>query len=177
MSVYFKALKITPETNETQIIVKIFYNLFFHPLSHLPGPFLAKISVLPSFYHACKGDRHIWLWRQLQIYGHKCRVAPNQVVFDTPSAYNTIYSFKSNVKRSQFYDAWSRNTDDINTLMTSDMTLHTRKRPLLGLASTDHSVKASGPFMAAHIDRWHELILDEKNENDPEGWSKVINME
>jgi hypothetical protein len=51
------------------LITTIVYNLFFHPLAIVPGPFFARISSLPSFYHACKGDRHIWIWQSFQIYG------------------------------------------------------------------------------------------------------------
>ncbi|KAF2464532.1 benzoate 4-monooxygenase cytochrome P450 [Lindgomyces ingoldianus] len=156
------------------MVANIIYNIFFHPLSNLPGPFFAKISSMPSFYHAYKGDRHIWLWQQFQIYGSRIRAAPNLVLFNSPTAYNAIYSFKSNVKRSSFYDAWGRNVDDVNVLMTSDTQLHARKRRLLSLAFTDHSVKASSPgtkFMAKHIDRWNKLLGGELNDQMEEGWS------
>jgi len=156
----------------TQVIVTTVYNLFFHPLSHIPGPFFSRISSLPSFYHACKGDRHIWLWQQFQFYGSRVRTAPDLVVFNSPNAYNTIYNYKANVKRSKFYDAWSRDVDDINTLMTSDMELHARKRRLLNLAFTDRSVKASGPFMAKHIDRWNELLISGQDNKEHDNWSE-----
>ena len=45
------------------------YNLYFSPLAKIPGPFFAKISSWPSFYHAVKGDRHIWIWQGFQKYG------------------------------------------------------------------------------------------------------------
>lgn len=128
------------------------------------------MSILPSFYHAVKRDRHVWFWQQFQLYGRKFRAEPNLVVFNSPDAYNSIFSHKANVKRSKFYDTWSRNADDINALMTSDMELHARKRRLLNLAFTDHSVKAAGPFMAKHIDRWNELLLGSDEKSD-DGWS------
>ncbi|PVI00424.1 cytochrome P450 [Periconia macrospinosa] len=146
------------------------HNLYFHPLAHLPGPFLCRVSVLPSFYHAVKQDRHVWLWRQFQLYGRKFRAAPNLVVFNSPDAYNSIHSHKANVKRSKFYDVWSRNADDVNALMTSDVEIHARKRRLLNLAFTDHSVKAAGPFIAKHIDRCNEILADSAKQND-DGWS------
>lgn len=33
------------------LLVKFTYNLFFHPLSHIPGPWLAGASYLPEFYY------------------------------------------------------------------------------------------------------------------------------
>lgn len=98
------------------------------------------------------------------------------VVFNTPDAYNDIYSYKANVKRSRFYDTWSRNSDDVSALTTSDMGLHARKRRLLNLAFTDQSVKASGPLMARHIDRWNELLPGEKADRDEDGWSEPRDM-
>ena len=153
-----------------KIVITTIYNLFFHPLAHLPGPFLCRISALPSFYHAIKGDRHVWFWQQFQLYGGKVRAAPNLVVFNSPDAYNSIFSYKANVKRSKFYDTWPRNTDDVNTLMTSDNEIHARKRRLLNLAFTDRSVKAASPFIAKHTDEWNELLLNSE-ENKDDGWS------
>jgi cytochrome P450 len=153
-----------------KILVTTIYNLFFHPLARVPGPFLCRISALPSFYHALKRDRHVWFWQQFQLYGGKVRAAPNLVVFNSPNAYNSIFSHKANVKRSKFYDTWSRNADDVNALMTSDVEVHAKKRRLLNLAFTERSVKAAGPFIAKHTDRWNELLLESKKRRD-DGWS------
>ena len=53
----------------TYVIVTTTYNLYLHPLARVPGPGFARISVWPSFYHACKGDRHVWIWQNFQLYG------------------------------------------------------------------------------------------------------------
>jgi cytochrome P450 len=82
---------------------------------------------------------------------------------------------KANVKRSKFYDTWSCDADDVNALMTSDVEVHARKRRLLNLAFTDHSAKAASSFIAKHIDRWNEPLLDSKGEED-EGWSSPREM-
>jgi cytochrome P450 len=92
------------------------------------------------------------------------------MVFNSPDAYNSIFSHKANVKRAKFYDAWSRNADDVNALITSDVEIHARKRRLLNLALTEHSVKAASPFIAKHTDRWNALLVDSTDKNDDE-WS------
>lgn len=109
------------------------------------------------------------------MYGPKFRAAPNLVVFNSPNAYNSIFSHKANVKRSNFYDVWSRNADDVNALMTSDVEIHARKRRLLNLAFTDRSVRAASPFITKHTDRWNELLLDSK-EITKDGWSSPHNI-
>lgn len=158
-----------------KILASTVYNLFFHPLSHLPGPSLCRVSSLPSFYHAIKRDRHVWFWQLFQLYGGKVRASPNLVVFNSPDAYNSIFSHKANVRQGKFYDVWSRNTDDVNTLFTSDVQLHAKKRRLLNLAFTDHSVKAAGAFIAKHTDRWNELFLD-SNSTKGDTWSSPTDV-
>jgi cytochrome P450 len=158
-----------------KILATTVYNLFFHPLAHLPGPFLCRVSSFSSFYHAIRCDRHVWFWQLFQLYGGKVRAAPNLVVFNSPDAYNSIFSYKANVKRGKFYDVWSRNVDDINTLFTSDVQLHAKKRRLLNLAFTDRSVKATGDFIAKHTDRWNELLLGPQD-TEGDGWSSPTDV-
>ncbi|CAI6339907.1 unnamed protein product [Periconia digitata] len=153
------------------LVATTIHNLFFHPLANVPGPFLCRISSLPSFYHAVKRDRHIWLWQQFQIYGGKIRAAPNIVLFNSPSAYNSIFSHKANVKRSKFYDAWSRNAEDVNTLQTSSVEIHARRRRLLNLVFTDHSIKAASAFIVGHVDRCHDILVNSKG-NENGDWSQ-----
>lgn len=52
-----------------QYVTSAIYCIFFHPLAKYPGPFLAKFSGLPSFYHTYKGNRHVWLWQCHELYG------------------------------------------------------------------------------------------------------------
>jgi cytochrome P450 len=157
-----------------QLILSTLYNLFLHPLSSQPGPLLCRISGLPSFYHACLGDRHIWTWRLFQQYGDKFRAAPNLLLFRTPEAYNAIFAMNANVKRSGFYEVWRRHGKDVNTLAVTDVAVHAQRRKALGLAFTDQSVKATIPFIERHVDRWNVVMPGETV--DGEGWSEGQDM-
>ncbi|KAF2804404.1 benzoate 4-monooxygenase cytochrome P450 [Mytilinidion resinicola] len=143
------------------VIATVIYNLFFHPLASTPGPLLARISCLPSFYHACKGDRHLWIWKQFQIHGDKIRAAPDLILFNTTRAYADIYGPRANTTRSAFYKMWQRSEHDVNTITATDPVLHAKKRRLLNLAFTEQSLKAASPFLVRHIDRWAELLVGE----------------
>ncbi|KAI4909407.1 hypothetical protein J4E90_008104 [Alternaria incomplexa] len=156
------------------LVYSTIYNLWFHPLAKQPGPLFARISGIPSFYHACKGDRHIWSWRQFQIYGDKFRATPNLLLFQTPEAYNAMFGHKANVKKSPFYEVWRRNKHDLNTLGCTDVDVHARRRKALSLAFTEQSVKATVPFVARHVDRWNELLPGETFGG--EGWSGPQNL-
>lgn len=49
------------------------YRLFFHPLSHIPGPRLAAVSYIYQFYFdVIKGGKYIWEVRRLhEEYGNQ----------------------------------------------------------------------------------------------------------
>ena len=51
------------------IFYRIIYNIYLHPLSHIPGPKIATCSSLWKFYHdVVRGGRYLW----------EIRVATNQ---------------------------------------------------------------------------------------------------
>lgn len=163
------------ETNPAhQIISTSVYNLFLHPLAHVQGPFWGRVSGIPSWYHALRGDRHIWLWQQFQIYGSKVRPEPNLVLFCDPDAYLDIYGMKSNVRRSHFYTAWKRNDRENTTLTTVDVEAHAKKRKVLNIAFTEKMVRSASSFIINHVDRWNQLLLEE-NGNSTE-WSTPTDL-
>ncbi|KAH6672865.1 cytochrome P450 monooxygenase-like protein [Halenospora varia] len=137
------------------------YNLFLHPLAKVPGPIFARVSGIPSWYHAIRSDRHIWIWQLNQIYGARVRIDPSTVIFFDPTSYNEIYSNSANVQRSRFYTALQRSHHERNTLTTVNTQLHAQKRKLLNLSFTEKSLRAASGFMMTHIDRWIELIVKE----------------
>ncbi|KAI1763864.1 cytochrome P450 monooxygenase-like protein [Hypoxylon sp. FL1150] len=156
------------------IFIEFIYNLFFHPLANVPGPFWARVSSIPSWYHAYRGDRHIWLWKQLQRYGKKIRTEPNAVVFCDSQAYADIYGAKSNVRRGQFYDAFRRDEREVATLITTDIAEHAVRRKRLNPCFNEKSVRAASTFIIKHVDRWIDLLIEENE--DPAEWSSPVNF-
>ncbi|KAI0505272.1 benzoate 4-monooxygenase cytochrome P450 [Xylaria bambusicola] len=156
------------------LLARIIYNVFLHPLSHIPGPFWARATGFPSWYYATTGRRHIWLWKQFHIYGDRIRPEPNTVLFLNPGAHKEIYGMKSNVRRSQFYTAFRRKKHETSTFNTIDVKEHAWRRKILNLAFTEKSVAAACHFIVEHVDRWHDLFEEEKfNDN---GWSSPLDF-
>ncbi|KAF2865672.1 benzoate 4-monooxygenase cytochrome P450 [Massariosphaeria phaeospora] len=157
--------------------VQAIYNAFFHPLAKYPGPALAKISMLPSFYHAVKGDRHVWSWQCHHIYGDTVRIEPNTVVFADPRAYRAIYAAKANVKRCKLYEAFVRKGHVHSTFNVTDPALHAQKRKMLNQAFTDKAVGHAAVFVTQHVDRWLDILVQER-EAEAEGavWTRPLNM-
>ncbi|KAI1172232.1 benzoate 4-monooxygenase cytochrome P450 [Nemania sp. FL0916] len=156
------------------IFTNVIYNVYFHPLSHIPGPFWARISDIPSWYHTATGKRHIWLWQLFQLYGKRVRVAPNLVLFCDPKAYQAIYGMKSNVRRSPFYLGLTKNHREKTTVNTIDPAEHAKRRKMLNTCFTDRSVTDVSVFISQHIDRWHQIMLD-KHDSTTE-WSDSVEL-
>ncbi len=106
--------------------------------------------------------------------GNKVRVAPNTVLFNTPKAFRDIYSHKANVKKAKSYDAWQRHAGDANTLNSSDVAIHAKKRKVLNTVFTDRSLRSAAPFIIKHIDRWNELTVMGHDWSEPIDFAKWV---
>jgi len=161
----------------TTVLGYIIYNIFFHPLRHIPGPFWSKATGLPSWYHTIRGRRHLWHQKQFEIYGHRVRSEPNAVIFKDPDAFATIYNTKANVMRQELYRGWQRNRLDHSTLTTIEVEEHATRRRLLNNGFTDRTVRAFSPFIVKHVERLCELLAleVEKDKVDEDGWSATMN--
>ncbi|KAI9459868.1 putative P450 monooxygenase [Lactarius psammicola] len=78
----------------TRSVWRILYNLYFHPLSHFPGPKLAACSRLWLAYRELVkgeslGDLRVELHQQ---YGEIIRLTPDELHFSNPAAFNDIYN-------------------------------------------------------------------------------------
>ncbi|GFF31299.1 trichodiene oxygenase [Aspergillus udagawae] len=75
-------------------VIQIIYRLYFHPLSHIPGPKLAAITHGYEFYHnIIRGGLFIWeLERLHQLYGPIIRINPREVHIKDPDYYDEIYA-------------------------------------------------------------------------------------
>jgi hypothetical protein len=51
------------------LVGTIIYRLYFHPLAKFPGPFWARISMFPAWWHTRKQNRHLWLLSLQEKYG------------------------------------------------------------------------------------------------------------
>ena len=104
--------------------------------------------------------------------GQRVRLTPDVVDFQSPQALRDILGFKSNVQRSKDYELYQKNEMDVNTINTSNVALHHKKRRMLNLIFTEKSVRAAGVFIQRHVDRWNELLTDDQGQT----WSQPRNM-
>jgi cytochrome P450 len=88
------------------------------------------------------------------------------VVINTPSAYRTIFGPKGNVRKSDYYKVWPRTEDTVNTWSTTSIVQHGRKRRVLNFAFSESALRGAETFIQKNVDRWLDLLGQQKNEGD-----------
>ena len=79
------------------------YRVKFHPLSHIPGPLLPKLTSIWLYYHAYIGDEATVIYKAHAIYGPLLRVAPNDIDISDADAIGPIYVSKGGFQKAPCY--------------------------------------------------------------------------
>ncbi|KAG9239848.1 cytochrome P450 [Calycina marina] len=85
------------------LIVTCLYRVTVHPLSHIPGPLIPKITSLWLYYHAYIGDEATAIHELHNKYGPLIRVAPNEVDIADVDAVSPIYVSKGGFRKAPCY--------------------------------------------------------------------------
>jgi cytochrome P450 len=105
------------------------------------------------------------------IAGPIARYSYDSVVVTTPEALRTIYDSRANVQKTNAYRVWPKKAESPNTFSCVDKLKHARRRRILNAAISDKAIRSAQQYVVKHVDRWLELLSDEKTE-----WSKAWNM-
>jgi hypothetical protein len=73
-------------------LLRAIYNLFFSPLSAIPGPWFAAVADLWLTSHVLRLRQCKTIDELFRIYGPVVRVGPNKVVFRDLSTMRIVYS-------------------------------------------------------------------------------------
>lgn len=88
----------------TAFLFRTLYRLCpLHPLSHIPGPYLPRISSLWLTYHSWLGDEATTVHNLHQRYGKIVRTGPNSVDIADGEALHAIYADKGGFRKPNFY--------------------------------------------------------------------------
>lgn len=88
------------------VLSTIIYRLCFHPLAHIPGPRLAAITDLWTYYYEIKGTLPSKMreLRQRNQWPAVMRIGPNRVAIHDAKQYDVIYRVGSKfIKDPSFY--------------------------------------------------------------------------
>ncbi|KJX97047.1 cytochrome p450 monooxygenase like protein [Zymoseptoria brevis] len=104
----------------------ITYQLFLHPLAHIPGPRLAALTNPWKVYHIYSTQLHEVLLELHKVYGPVIRIGPNDVHIQNREAVDTIYKGGRAFPKTSFYNSWQ--TFNHNLFGTQDDDLHALRR-------------------------------------------------
>lgn len=88
------------------LIVLLLYRIFAHPLAHIPGPKLAKITGLWRSYHLATGQWHEKILQIHDQYGAVVRIAPDELTIVDENAAKLLYGHGHNGDKTEWYDTW-----------------------------------------------------------------------
>ncbi|KAI1088434.1 benzoate 4-monooxygenase cytochrome P450 [Rostrohypoxylon terebratum] len=86
---------------------RIIYNLYFHPLAKIPGPWIAAITDAPYCWWLLGGRQPFKMLELHNKYGPAVRIAPNEISFNTAQAWKDIYTHghgRPIFVKGKFYD-------------------------------------------------------------------------
>lgn len=96
-------LTITLTLTLPTLLSHLLYNLYLHPLSSYPGPFLARLTNIHRFILFFRGNHHKTETALHKTYGPVVRVAPNWLSFSSLDAFEAIYGFNRSIEEDYFY--------------------------------------------------------------------------
>ncbi|KAI0474773.1 cytochrome P450, partial [Xylaria cf. heliscus] len=150
-------------------VANIIYNLFYHPLAHLPGPKFAAISNVPYSYWFLGGRQPFKIYDLHLKYGPTVRVAPNEVSFNTAGSWKDIYTSRGTQKtfiKSDFYDGGSFAGRGVHSIVSErHPEVHAEMRHYLSSAFSDRALNEQEDLISESIDKFVDLLPKR-----PDGW-------
>lgn len=142
------------------------FRLLTHPLKHIPGPLLAKVTPLWLYYHAYIGDEASVIHDLHVKYGKLVCVAPNEVDISDADAVTPIYVSKGGFPKAPCY----RNFDiDGHATLFSELDAEQRSpraKAVISMFSTKN-IKESEEALYGCMDRLVERMQDEAKTGRP----------
>ncbi|KAF5358595.1 hypothetical protein D9758_007733 [Tetrapyrgos nigripes] len=107
-------------------VLRSLYNLFFSPLSAIPGPWYAAISDTWLLTHVVRLEQCKVIDSLFEKYGPVVRVGPNKVVFNDLSTMRNVYSIQK-FDKSNYYKSLLTNEND-HAMTTLEHAPHSMRR-------------------------------------------------
>lgn len=127
------------------------YNIYFHPLSKVPGPRAWSASRLPFIWSLLRGTIVHDIQMLHRRYGPVLRIAPDEVTFAQAEAWDDIFRSVS----PQFLKDpvwWKRQPGQPESLISAiDPEPHARIRRALAPGFTPRALRAQEPFLHHYV--------------------------
>ncbi|KAF8538331.1 cytochrome P450 [Trichophaea hybrida] len=142
--------------------------IWFHPLSHVPGP---KLAAATHLYHA-----YYQVWRGGEFYQHRpalhakygpaIRISPRDVEIWEPELYHTIYKQKTSYRKDPVHYHSQGLTLSVATML--DPSEHRTRRALLNpMLSKRKVLEASDVILQGQIEKFVRILEGMAERNVP----------
>jgi cytochrome P450 len=136
------------------------YRVYFHPLAHIPGPLIPKITSLWLHYHAYIGDEASSIHQLHLKYGPLVRVSPNEVDISDADAIQPIYVSKGGFPKAPCYGNFDIDGHKTIFSTTSHDYRAPRAKAVVALFSTK-SIRENADAIYGCVDRFVERLKEE----------------
>ncbi|KAI0596777.1 cytochrome protein [Biscogniauxia sp. FL1348] len=133
------------------------YNLYFHPLRHIPGPPLWIAFPLTRAFSMTTGDSDYYIRSLHEKYGEAVRLAPNAVSFISPQAWKDIYGHGHQDYPKHYPKGIHM---DPKKIVSSNASDHFRYRRAMLPVFSDRALAQQEPLIRVYVD----LLVDRLRE-------------
>lgn len=150
----------------TLLLARSIYRVFFHPISHITGPILPKLTSFWLYYHAYIGDEASTIHKLHEQYGPYVRVSPNEVDISDAEAIAPIYIMRGGFTKAPCYANFD--IDGHKTIFsTTDMEYRKpRASAVVGMFSTK-SIRENEAAIYGCVDRMVSRMQEEAKTGHP----------
>ena len=147
------------------LTVGAIWRIYFHRLSHLPGPKLAAITYLYQSYFDIYPHQGRWLWQQIALHerhGPVIRVGPDEIHISDPTFYEQAFgsaTHKRDKSKLWYWFSGSGTTIDGAAFTTLDHRLHAVRRAAMNPFFSMRKVRELEGRVRVHVERMREVLV------------------
>ncbi|KAK6527789.1 hypothetical protein TWF694_004769 [Orbilia ellipsospora] len=131
------------------LLVNVLYQLYFSPLSKIPGPWYTAVSRIWLTCHTFAGRRIFAVHNLHQKYGPVVRISPTEIAISDIEAVKQIHSQQDPYRKSDWYSGLTGDLNAVFGLVHNDT--HKARRRAWGTAWSHTNMTAMEPVIRKHV--------------------------
>ncbi|RVX76061.1 hypothetical protein B0A52_00418 [Exophiala mesophila] len=141
------------------------YRVWFHPLAKYPGPLLGRITPLYDFYIAYGEKRaHHFAYMHAK-YGPVVRFTPDYVSFNSVKAFEDIYGWKANVRKTDSMTSTQSDPETMSTFSEIHRVPALKKRKILQQGFSESALRDAEEFIVDQINIFCRELVNPATEH------------
>ncbi|KAH0840605.1 hypothetical protein AYO21_03934 [Fonsecaea monophora] len=157
----------------TLVVARSLYRVSpFHPLSHIPGPLVPRISSLWLTYHAWIGDEATVVETLHQKYGPIVRNGPNSVDISDGAALAPIYTERGGFVKPAFYEnfALPDSAQVHNSIFSEvDPSIRAPRAKAVAVLFSTANLRQGQDVIHKCVDRFVDRLAEGKRQSEKQG--------